>query len=120
MPTWDAANRSVSNGEGFAGPDGELVEEFEILSPGHGYDSFRATMAVLIEQWLNQAGIPARANLTGFNEIVGKLTDGNLDYDVWILGWGLGIYPDHVADLLSREPDKQCGEARWLQPRRLG
>ena len=97
VPTWDATNRSVSNGEGFAGPDGELIEEFEIISPGHGYDSFRATMAVIIEQWLNQAGIPARANLTGFNEIVGKLTDGNLDYDIWILGWGLGIYPDHVA-----------------------
>ena len=103
-PSWDADNRRVVEGVGLSGPDGALIEEFEILSPGHGYDSFRATTALLIEQWLNQAGIPAEANLTGFNEIV-QAVFTDQDFDMWILGWGLTPYPDHMITFFTAGPN---------------
>ena len=40
-------------------------------------------------------GIPLRADLTGFNLIVDKVFDRQ-DFDMWILGWGLTLYPDYL------------------------
>ncbi|MFQ6030754.1 MAG: ABC transporter substrate-binding protein, partial [Dehalococcoidia bacterium] len=92
-------------GRGLKMPNGEPVPELEIMSPSAGYDPLRSTFAIWIERWLNDVGIPARANLTGFNVIVEKVFEQQ-DFDIWILGWSLSQYPDYLeAFFHSRHSD---------------
>ena len=82
-------------GKGLKMPNGEPMPELEILAPSAGYDPLRSTFAIWIERWLNDVGIPVRANLTGFNIIVERINDPE-GFDMWILGWGLSLYPDYL------------------------
>ena len=82
-------------GEGLKMPNGEAMPPMEVLSPSPGYDPLRSTFAIWIERWLNEVGIPLRANLTGFNVIVDKVFNQQ-DFDMWILGWGLSAFPDYL------------------------
>jgi len=104
-PQWDADNRQMNpKGKGLRMPNGELVPELEVLSPSAGYDPFRSTYAIWVERWLNDVGIPANAKLAGFNVIVDVLfADPERDFDMWILGWGLTIFPDYLRDFFHSE-----------------
>ncbi len=102
--TWDTEPRVSEdgafveqNGEGLRMPDGQLVPDMEVLAPSAGYDPLRSTFAIWIERWLNEIGIPLKANLTGFNVIVEKVFDQQ-DFDMWILGWGLSAFPDYLEN----------------------
>ena len=104
-PQWNADNRDViPKGEGLAGPDGTPVGELELLAPGPGYDPLRATYSLFIADWANDLGVPLRAEPTGFSVIVDKVF-GPVDWDMYILGWGLTIFPDHVADFFDSRAD---------------
>ena len=81
-------------GEGLMMPEGQQVPQMEVLAPSAGYDPLRSTFAIWIERWMNEIGIPLRANLTGFNVIVERVFDER-DFDMWILGWGLNPFPDY-------------------------
>ncbi|WP_038051449.1 ABC transporter substrate-binding protein [Pseudothermotoga elfii] len=91
-------NNVVRQGRGLIGPDGQRIEQIELLAPGAGYDPMRATMALYIERWANEIGIPIKANLVDFNLIVQRVFDEPFNFDIYMLGWSLGYYPDHVAD----------------------
>ena len=100
--TWETEPRISEDGrfveqpgEGLKMPNGEPVPEMDILAPSPGYDPLRSTFAIWIERWLNEVGIPVRADLTGFNLIVEKVFDQQ-DFDMWILGWRLTLYPDYL------------------------
>ena len=100
-PKWDADLRAVApKGEGLTMPNGKAVPALELLSPSAGYDPMRSTYAIWIEQWLNEVGIPLKANLTGFNVIVPKVFDEQ-KFDMWILGWGLTVFPDYLHGFFS-------------------
>ncbi len=46
---------------------------------------------------MREAGIPAESELTGFNTILGPVfTDAS--FDMYILGWGLSLFPDYLCD----------------------
>ncbi len=95
-PRVSADGRFVEQqGEGLKMPDGQPVPALEVLSPSAGYDPLRSTFAIWIERWLNEVGIPLRADLTGFNLIVDKVFNQQ-DFDMWILGWSLSRYPDYL------------------------
>lgn len=78
------------------------MEQQTLLAPSAGYDPMRATFAIWIERWLNEAGIPVRAKLTGFNTIVQEVFPSGEapTFDMYILGWGLGnpAFPDFMYD----------------------
>ena len=100
--TWETEPRVSEDGrfveqrgEGLKMPDGQPVPAVSILAPSPGYDPLRSTFAIWIERWLNEVGIPAHADLTGFNLIVEKVFDQQ-DFDMWILGWALSLYPDYL------------------------
>ncbi|MCS7286219.1 MAG: ABC transporter substrate-binding protein [Anaerolineae bacterium] len=101
-PAWDPENREVIPGGRLIMPDGKPVPEMELLAPSAGYDPLRATFAIWIEKWLTEFGIPVKANLTGFNIIVTKVFDEQ-DFDMWMLGWSLGIFPDFLRDFFHSE-----------------
>lgn len=108
-PVWDADNRDViPKGEGLRGPNGEQVPELTLLAPGPGYDPLRATYSLFIEQWANDLGIPVRAEPTGFSVIVDQVF-GGVDWDMYILGWGLTPFPDHVFDFFTTDQDSAQG-----------
>ena len=86
-------------------PNGEPVPAMEVLAPSAGYDPLRSTFAIWIERWMTEVGIPLRADLTGFNLIVEKVFDQQ-DFDLWILGWSLTLFPDYLeAFFHSRHAD---------------
>ena len=110
--TWETEPRVSEDGrfveqagEGLRMPNGEPMPDMSILAPSPGYDPLRSTFAIWIERWLNEVGIPVRADLTGFNLIVDKVFT-NQDFDMWILGWSLSLYPDYLeAFFHSRHSD---------------
>lgn len=101
-PTWDADNQQVVTGGTLVMPNGNPVPELELLAPGAGYDPLRSTFAIWIEQYLTEFGIPVRANLTGFN-IISDRVFSQQDFDMYMLGWGLTIFPDYVRDFFHSD-----------------
>ena len=92
-PVFDADLGEIIPGEGITDPAGVKVPEIEILAPPASYDPLRATASLWIEGWLEQLGVPARANPTDFNTIVAKIWPGvgeDITFDMYILGWSLG------------------------------
>ncbi len=112
-PMWDEGNLDViPEGQGLASPDGTTVPSMELLSPGPGYDPLRATYSLFIEQWSRQMGIPVTANPTGFSVIVDKVFatgDAASDWDMYILGWGLTPFPDHMFSFFTTANDSATG-----------
>jgi peptide/nickel transport system substrate-binding protein len=99
--TWDrkpvlAADGTLAQpGRGLRLPGGAPVRPLELLGPGDAYDPLRATFALWIERWLTEVGIPVRPNLTAFNVVADRVFERQ-DFDMWILGWSLGIYPSYL------------------------
>ena len=85
------------HGEGLKLPNGDPMPEITLLAPSPGYDPLRSTFAIWVERWLNEVGIPLRADLTGFNLIVEKVFTQQ-EFDMWMLGWGLSLFPDYLEN----------------------
>jgi ABC-type transport system substrate-binding protein len=86
----------VTPGVGLTMPNGEPVPELTLMAPGPGYDPFRATFAIWIEQWANQLGIPLTTASMAFNTISATAFPNNptpealTAWDMYMLGWGGG------------------------------
>lgn len=100
--TWEVEPRVSEDGrfveqtgEGLKLPNGEPMPELSVMAPSPGYDPLRSTFAIWIERWLNEVGIPVKADLTGFNLIVDKVFNQQ-DFDMWMLGWALSLFPDYL------------------------
>jgi ABC-type transport system substrate-binding protein len=101
-PTYDADNAAVVPGGRLVMPDGTPVPELDLWAPNAGYDPLRSTFAIWIETWLNEVGIPVKAELAGFNTLIPRIfTEQN--FDMYILGWSLGIFPSGLRDFFSEE-----------------
>lgn len=94
-PVLDAAGTLVTPGRGLRLPGGEPVRPLELLGPGEAYDPLRATFASWIERWLSEVGIPVRSSLSAFNVVSDRVFDTQ-NFDMYILGWSLTIYPSHL------------------------
>ena len=103
-------------GKGLMMPNGQPVPDMTLHAPSAGYDPMRSTFAIWIERWLNDVGIPLRANLTGFNVIVSELYSDTVaeDLDMWILGWSLSIFPDYLENFFhSGHSPEADGGYNW-------
>lgn len=101
-PAWNADGGHVDPGGNLILPDGEPVQELNLWAPAAGYDPLRSTFAIWIESWLNEAGIPVKAHLAGFNVLV-PIIFTEQDFDMYILGWSLGIFPSYMRDFWHSE-----------------
>ena len=96
-----ARNQQVTTGGTLLMPDGSPVPELRMLAPTAGYDSTRSTAAIWIESWLNEFGIPTKADLIAFNSILDTALSGPNDtWDMYILGYGLTLFPSYLRDFL--------------------
>ena len=101
-PVWNVDNNEVDAGGRLIMPDGTPVPEIELWGPNAGYDPLRATFAIWIENWLQEAGIPVVANLANFNTLI-PLIFTEQDFDMYILGWSLDIFPSYMRDYWHSE-----------------
>ena len=105
------------SGKGLKMPNGESLPDLELLAPSAGYDPLRSTFAIWIERWLNDIGIPVKARLTGFNLIVEKVVTQQ-QFDMWMLGWGLTLYPDYLESFFHSRHSIRTGSCRgYSNPR---
>jgi peptide/nickel transport system substrate-binding protein len=102
IPTWDEEGRAVIPGGRLIMPNGVPVPPLTMPAPSAGYDPLRSTFAIWIETWLNEFGIPLQANLAGFNVIV-PIIFSEQNFDMWMLGWSLTIFPDYVYDFFAED-----------------
>ena len=104
----------VQRGMGLIAPNGKLIKSIKLMAPSAGYDPMRATAALWIEKWANDIGIPIVADLTSFNNIVSAVWDQKYNFDIYMLGWGLSIYPDYLRDFFYSKNGINPGD--WNTP----
>jgi len=104
LPAWNEDRQDVDPGEGLRMPDGQLMPETTILGPGPAYDPQRAVFNQWISEWMREMGMPVTSELTGFATILNPVFV-DADFDMYILGWGLTIYPDYLVDFFHSEND---------------
>lgn len=107
-PAWNADGNHVDPGGRLIMPDGTAVPDLNLWAPSAGYDPLRSTFAIWIESWLNEAGIPVKANLAGFNVLIPRIYTEH-DFDMFILGWSLGLFPDYLRDFFHSEQAVEDG-----------
>ncbi len=98
-PTWDKTALVVKQGGRLLMPDGTPMPQLALIAPSAGYDPLRSTFAIWIERWANEVGIPLKAELIGFNELIDRVNN-DPDYakklDMYILGWSVTIFPNYL------------------------
>ena len=87
---------------------GQTIQPIELIAPGPGYDPMRATYSLWAQNFMNDLGIPVTANPTGFTTIVDQVF-GPTDWDMYILGWGLGTFPDYLGAFFHTASDSADG-----------
>lgn len=97
-----ADDGTVTPGGRLIMPDGTPVPDLQLWAPNAGYDPLRSTFAIWIESWLKEAGIPVTANLAGFNALIPRIFTEQ-DFDMYILGWSLSLFPSYLRDFLHSE-----------------
>jgi ABC-type transport system substrate-binding protein len=107
-PAWNADGNHVDPGGRLIMPDGTAVPDLNLWAPSAGYDPLRSTFAIWIESWLNEVGIPVKANLAGFNVLIPRIYTEH-DFDMFILGWSLGLFPDYLRDFFHSEQAVEDG-----------
>lgn len=110
--SWDTepgvdADGNLIEGEGMK-YKGEYIPSFVILTPPADYDPLRAMSGMLIQEWLKLLGLPVAAQPTAFGTIVQKAM-GERDYDIYILGWSLSLYPDYLRDFFHSSQIMEYG-----------
>ena len=108
-PTWDAENRQVTQAGHLLMPDGVPVPELNM--PGSQPRLRPAALDLcyldrnLVERVRNSR---QRLNLAGFNVIV-PIIFTEQDFDMYILGWSLSLFPDFLRDFFSEEQAVEDG-----------
>ena len=97
--TWETApgydeEGTFTAGSGLIDPDGNPIEQLELITPTASYDPLRAAFGNYISGAALELGIPIVAIPTEFNTIIQQVyvpnEQGELTYDMFILGWSLG------------------------------
>lgn len=100
---------NVVSGKGIYLPNGQLMEEFTILTPPADYDPLRALSGTIIQEWLRAAGISATAKPMAFGSLIQQVK-GRRQFDTFILGYGnLDLDPDWMRNFFHSKNDKPMG-----------
>src|SRR2546425_11237580 len=82
------------NGDGFLdAPDCSPVKA-TILTPPKDYDPIRADAGIMISKNLKTMGLDIDAAPTSFDTIVAKAFSAPVSFDVYVLGFSLGAFPE--------------------------
>jgi hypothetical protein len=115
-PTLEACGYTKDAATGFyrapASEGGQIVTA-TILTPPKDYDPVRADAGIMISKNLKAAGLNIASAPTSFDTIVARgLTYGQVDYDIYVLGWSLGIFPEtYICSFFCANQDVQTNPA---------
>ena len=89
-----AAGFKDCNGDGFLeAPDCSVIKA-TILTPPKDYDPTRADAGIMISNNLKTMGLNINSAPTDFNTISAKAFGAPVSFDLYILGWSLGDFPE--------------------------
>lgn len=86
----------------------KLVPEIKLMAPVDSFDPLRASTAVWIERWLNEAGIPVSVDLRDSSEIVSKVF-AQRDFQMALLVANLATYPSYLVTLFHSQGGSNAG-----------
>ena len=101
-PAYSPDNLRVEGAGRLMMPDGIPVPPLKLLAPSPDYDPLRSTFAFWIESWLDEMGIPVMTELASI-KVLTPLIFTEHDFDMYILGWSLDIFPDHLWHYFAEE-----------------
>jgi len=98
------------NGDGFLdAPDCSPVKA-TILTPPKDYDPIRADAGIMISKNLKTMGLDIDAAPTSFDTIVAKAFTAPVSFDIYVLGFSLGDFPEtYICDFFCTERDVNLG-----------
>lgn len=93
--------------------EGGQIVTATILTPPKDYDPVRADAGIMISKNLKAAHLDINSAPTSFDTIVARgLTYGQVDYDIYVLGWSLGIFPEtYICSFFCTNQDVQTNPA---------
>ena len=103
-PEWDSEGEITQAGQGLRMPNGEPMSALVLDGPSAASEPSAASYSQWIEEWAGDFGIPLEAELSAFSQYTPKVF-GAVDFDMYILGWGLTIYPDYLVDFFHSDFD---------------
>ncbi len=87
----------------FKDPSGNPIKG-TILVPPKDYDPVRADAGIMISNNLKAMGLDIDAAPTSFNTIVAKFQVAPITYDMYVLGWSLGPFPEaYISSFFSSD-----------------
>lgn len=96
--------------KGLVAPSGEEVGELSVLVPPADYDPVRAMAGTMIQEWLQEVGIPVKARPMPFNALVEQVKSRK-DYDMVIMGYSnLTLDPDYLRRFFGSEQQTYKGD----------
>jgi peptide/nickel transport system substrate-binding protein len=113
----DAANIKDTNADGWREmPDGTAIK-LSILTPPKDYDPIRADSGIMISKNLKSIGLNIEASPTNFNTIVAAAYSSNPTYDMFVLGWTVGSFPElYLPDFFATKNDVRTNSAGSNSP----
>lgn len=105
-----AAGFHDCNGDGFLeAPDCSPVKA-TILTPPKDYDPIRADAGIMISKNLKLMGLDIDAAPTSFDTIVAKAFSAPVSFDIYVLGFSLGDFPEtYICDFFCSSQDVNAG-----------
>jgi len=113
----DGANIKDTNADGWREmPDGSAIK-LSILTPPKDYDPIRADSGIMISKNLKSIGLNIEASPTNFNTIVAAAYSSNPTYDMFVLGWTVGSFPElYLPDFFATKNDVRTNSAGSNSP----
>src|SRR5437867_10767520 len=98
------------NGDGFLeAPDCSPVKA-TLLTPPKDYDPIRADAGIMISKNLKLMGLDIDAAPTSFDTIVAKAFSAPVSFDIYVLGFSLGDFPEtYICDFFCTNRDVNLG-----------
>src|SRR5207245_6565666 len=81
-------------------PSGQPITA-TILTPPKDYDPVRADAGIMISNNLKAAHLNIDAAPTSFDTIVAKAFTRPVNFQIYVLGWSLGLFPDRKSTRLN-------------------
>lgn len=108
VPPIDESGK-IQKAKGLTMPDGQVVGQFDLLTPPADYDPNRAISAMLISEWMNNFGIPVVARPMAFSAMLQKVKSER-NFEMFILGYGfIQPDPDIMRSFFSSKSDRKNG-----------
>ena len=98
------------NGDGFLDAPDCTVIKATILTPPKDYDPIRADAGIMISKNLKIMGLDIDAAPTSFDTIVAKAFSAPVSFDIYVLGWSLGDFPEtYICSFFCSTQDVNLG-----------